>query len=252
MTLSLEQGGISFLQTIPSRIADAELLCLRIRDTLKTNKLSRLCFPVELLARESLANALRHGNKNDASKSITTELRVGREWVRLLICDEGPGFAWRKAVHSRMDSDASTGRGVHLYALYADRFRFNRCGNQVTLWIRKDRRGVKGECTMEKFAIEQENEESSVKLAGDFTAVMIPSLQASLKEMLEKGTRDLAFDLASTQMLDSSGIGLLIAAANTLTARGGRISVTNVCPDIFRLLQNMRLTLRLNVSGRVE
>jgi anti-anti-sigma factor len=105
---------------------------------------------------------------------------------------------------------------------------------------------------MEKFAIEQENEESSVKLAGDFTAVMIPSLQASLKEMLEKGTRDLAFDLASTQMLDSSGIGLLIAAANTLTARGGRISVTNVCPDIFRLLQNMRLTLRLNVSGRVE
>ena len=105
---------------------------------------------------------------------------------------------------------------------------------------------------MDTFAIERENEQGSVKLTGDFTAVMIPGLQASLKEMLEKGTRDLAFDLARTQMLDSSGIALLIASANSMKARGGRIRVTNVCPDIFRLLQNMRLILRLNVSGRAE
>jgi anti-anti-sigma factor len=233
-------------------MAEAELLCLRICDTLKTSNLSRLCFPVELLARESLANALCHGNKNDASKSITLELRVGRDWVRMSICDEGPGFSWRKAAQDRMDGNAPTGRGLHLYALYADRIRFNRCGNQVTLWIRKDRQGVKGECTMDTFAIERENEQGSVKLTGDFTAVMIPGLQASLKEILEKGTRDLAFDLARTQMLDSSGIGLLIASANSMKARGGRIRVTNVCPDIFRLLQNMRLILRLNVSGRAE
>jgi hypothetical protein len=31
---------------------------------------------------------------------------------------------------------------------------------------------------------------------------------------------------------------------------GGNVRVTNVCPDIFRLLQSMRLTARLNVSAR--
>jgi anti-anti-sigma regulatory factor len=51
-------------------------------------------------------------------------------------------------------------------------------------------------------------------------------------------------------MLDSSGIGLLIAAANTAARRGGRVSVTNVSADILRLLQMMRLIDRLNATGR--
>jgi serine/threonine-protein kinase RsbW len=252
MTLSVGHGAVSFLEKIPSSVAEAEQLCLRIRDTLKTSHLSACCFQVELLARESLMNAVKHGNRNDSSKSIALELRVGREWIRLQVCDEGLGFAWRKATHDRMDENVSTGRGLHLYALYAERVQFNRPGNQVTFWIRKDELRVKGGCRMETFVIKQAKEQSSVKLTGDFTSAMIPKLQASLKEMLENGTRELAFDLASTQMLDSSGIGLLIAAANSLTARGGKLRVTNVCPDIFRLLQHMRLTSRLNVSGRVE
>ena len=53
-------------------------------------------------------------------------------------------------------------------------------------------------------------------------------------------------------MLDSSGMGLLIAAANSLAHSGGKLRVTNVCPDIFRLLQSMRLTARLNVSGKAQ
>jgi len=58
------------------------------------------------------------------------------------------------------------------------------------------------------------------------------------------------FDLSSTAMLDSSGMGLLIAAANSVVPQGGKVRVTNVGPEIFRLLQSMRLTARLNVSGR--
>ena len=64
--------------------------------------------------------------------------------------------------------------------------------------------------------------------------------------------RNLVIDLANAKMLDSSGMGLLIAAANSLAQMGGKVRVTNVSPDIFRLLQSMRLTLRLNVSGREE
>jgi len=84
------------------------------------------------------------------------------------------------------------------------------------------------------------------------TAALVPELQAALKEMLSKGARELVFDLGSTAMLDSSGMGLLIAAANSLTPNGGKVRVTNVSTDIFRLLQSMRLTARLNVSARAN
>jgi anti-anti-sigma factor len=105
---------------------------------------------------------------------------------------------------------------------------------------------------MAAYVIKQKGGNGSVKMKGDLTAVLVPELQARLKELLNKGAREMEFDLAASTMLDSSGIGLLIASANSLLPNGGMVRVTNVCPDIFRLFQSMRLTARLNVSGRPE
>ena len=105
---------------------------------------------------------------------------------------------------------------------------------------------------MAAFVIDHKDLNGSVQLMGDLTALLIPELQSELKQLLQKGARNLVFDLKNTRMLDSSGMGLLIAAANSVGAMGGKVRVTNVSSDIFRLLQSMRLTLRLNVSGREE
>ena len=105
---------------------------------------------------------------------------------------------------------------------------------------------------MTAYEIEQNDKQGSVKLMGDLTAVLVPDLQTGLKQMLNGGTSEVVFDLAKTAMLDSSGIGLLIAAANSLARSGGKVRVTNVSPDILRLLQSMRLVGRLNVTGRTE
>jgi stage II sporulation protein AA (anti-sigma F factor antagonist) len=243
---------LSFSKKIPSRMTDAESLCLGIRETLQANDLSGLCFPVELLARECLANAVNHGCHNDASKSVVLRLWAGRGRIRLQISDEGPRFAWRKASRKRLDPTKAFGRGLQLCALYAERVRFNRCGNQITLWISMKNWIGKEESNMDSYVIEQKDQQGSVKLTGDLTAVMVPDLQANLKDLPNKGASELVFDLESAAMLDSSGMGLLIAAANSLAPRGGKVCLTNVRPDIFRLLQSMRLTLRLNVSGRAE
>jgi anti-anti-sigma factor len=103
-----------------------------------------------------------------------------------------------------------------------------------------------------RYVLGQQDQQRSVRLTGDFTAVLVPDLQAALKKELSEGTRELVFDMASTAMLDSSGIGLLIASANSMAHREGKVRVTNVCPDIFRLLQSMRLISRLNVTGMPE
>ena len=103
---------------------------------------------------------------------------------------------------------------------------------------------------MEKYAIEIIDRNCRVTMQGDLTASVVPELQGVLKEKLQQGIDEVVFDLATTVMLDSSGIGLLIAASNTMGRQKGRISVLNVSPDILQLLQSMRLAGRLNAVGR--
>ena len=131
----------TIFRTIPSSMAEAESLCLKIRALLQRESLCRICFPVELLARECLSNAVIHGNRGDARKSVQFRLWIGRQWVRLQVSDEGSGFAWRKALVRTLDTAKPHGRGLQLYTLYAGRVRFNRRGNQITLWVKKNPTG---------------------------------------------------------------------------------------------------------------
>jgi anti-anti-sigma factor len=103
---------------------------------------------------------------------------------------------------------------------------------------------------MAAYIIERNGNKCSVMLQGDLTSPVTPDLQAALKKELEQGAREVVFDLGKTVMLDSNGIGLLIAASNSLASTKGGMRVLNASPDILHLLQNMRLVSRLNVSGR--
>ena len=123
----------SFCRTIASRLTEVDGLCLSIRMWLNQAGLTTECFAVELLARESLNNAVIHGNAGYADRAIRLELCVGRKWIRLRVTDEGPGFDWRKARRRRSELEAESGRGLALFTLYADQVRFNRRGNQITL-----------------------------------------------------------------------------------------------------------------------
>jgi len=78
-----------------------------------------------------------HGNRKDPEKKIVLRLWIGRVWIRLQVSDEGPGFDWRKKRKTDLDTDATSGRGLQLYEVYAHRVQFNRNGNQITLWMQK-------------------------------------------------------------------------------------------------------------------
>jgi anti-anti-sigma factor len=103
---------------------------------------------------------------------------------------------------------------------------------------------------MAGYTIERKERQCRVVLEGDLTAPLIPDLQAALKIQMGQGVDETVFDLGKTGMLDSSGIGLLIAACNSLAKNQGKVRVLNLSPDILRLLQSMRLVTRLNASGR--
>lgn len=102
---------------------------------------------------------------------------------------------------------------------------------------------------MADYTIERKERQCLVVLQADLTASLIPDLQGALKSHLENGVDEAVFDLGKTVMLDSSGIGLLIATCNSLGRKKGKMRVIHASPDILRLLQSMRLVTRLNVSG---
>lgn len=97
------------------------------------------------------------------------------------------------------------------------------------------------------FTIERRDRACVVTMQTDLTAALVAPAQAALKQELAAGATHVEFDLAQATMLDSSGIGLLIAAANSTAKAGGRVRVLNASKDIRTLLRSMRLTSRLDV-----
>jgi len=103
---------------------------------------------------------------------------------------------------------------------------------------------------MSNYHIERGSRGILVRLTGDFTSAITSDLQAALKSELAAGMADVEFDLAGAEMLDSTGIGLLIAASNSLSRGKAALRVSGVSRDILKLLESMRLVARLNVTAR--
>ena len=135
-------GGKELYLSIPSCLEAIEPLCDEIRILLDRRHLAAMQFAVEILARECLNNAVLHGNEGRNNGWVRFGMRVGRKLIRLRVADQGPGFDWRRMRRNRLPAgDEGTGRGLVVARIYAQRVAFNRCGNQVTLWINTAKEG---------------------------------------------------------------------------------------------------------------
>ena len=120
--------------SISADLANVNLICSDISIWLAEQNLTGHLFPLELLAREALNNAIMHGSQMNPALHVYTELRCDENNLQLTIRDEGAGFDWQGALQDTVfDDDRENGRGLKLYRLYADRVEFNDRGNQVVL-----------------------------------------------------------------------------------------------------------------------
>ena len=98
--------------------------------------------------------------------------------------------------------------------------------------------------------VTKEENKVVVRPAGDsIVAASIPELRSKLREIVGEGARELVLDLTDVLMVDSSGIGLLISAHNSLRKVGGRLSVIHASGEILELFQTMRMHQHFSVSG---
>jgi anti-anti-sigma factor len=103
-----------------------------------------------------------------------------------------------------------------------------------------------------EYRIERLNSNCKIAISGSLTAILVPELNEVVQRMTEQGVREVVFDLRDTRMLDSSGIGMLIASRNNLSRRGGMVRVINTTDEVFDLLSHLRLVSRLHVSPVME
>ncbi len=102
--------------------------------------------------------------------------------------------------------------------------------------------------TVNDFDIHRDSERICVALGGDLTVSVVPELKSGLQQALAEKTTEVEFDFQKTVVIDSTGIGFLIATYNSLTKVNGVVRVVRTSDDIFRLFQSMRLEKRLGVS----
>ncbi|MBK5938724.1 STAS domain-containing protein [Halochromatium roseum] len=82
----------------------------------------------------------------------------------------------------------------------------------------------------------------------ELTAAVVPVLQRRLRDALTTNGPDLVVDLEQVQVIDTAGIGLLIAAKNSAVEQQGQLRLVNVPSAVFNLLKTMRLAGCLNAE----
>ena len=87
----------------------------------------------------------------------------------------------------------------------------------------------------------------TVKLDKDIIASMAADFRDKLLKLVKEGIEELTLDLRQVEMVDSVGLGVIIAAHNSLRGIGGKLTVKNVSNDIYRLFKTMRLDQHFEV-----
>lgn len=120
-------------RTLTPSLHDVDAVCAEVRRRLKDRTSAADWFGVELLLREALTNAVLHGAGAAPGRRVRCEVSVGPRKARVAVTDNGPGFDWRRALAAATPDTATSGRGLKIYVLYADRVSFNESGNRVVL-----------------------------------------------------------------------------------------------------------------------
>jgi anti-anti-sigma factor len=97
--------------------------------------------------------------------------------------------------------------------------------------------------------ITRSGEEACLAPGGDIIAANVTEIRALMKNLLGEGVRLLVIDLSEVKVIDSSGIGMLVAAHNSLSRQGGKLTVTHASEELLDLLKAFRLDRHFTITG---
>ena len=97
-------------------------------------------FAVRLALEEALVNGFRHGNKGDASKSVTVRCHVDAGLMQLEVQDEGEGFNPETVPDPTAEENIEipSGRGILLMRAYMTSVEYVPPGNCLRITYRRE------------------------------------------------------------------------------------------------------------------
>lgn len=92
-------------------------------------------FAIKLALEEALINAIKHGNKHHAGKSVHIEVRISPQRTQISVEDEGPGFDRGCVPDPRCDENLHkcSGRGILLIEAYMNSVKWSNHGRRITM-----------------------------------------------------------------------------------------------------------------------
>ncbi len=232
----------SLTVTIAADPANIDQACLEARKMLHEHGLEKESFAVLLGMREALSNAINHGCNSDPEKQVVFFLGISEGELTIRVEDSGPGFNWAAYSFDPPGTESQHGRGLSIMKNYFQQVSYNETGNQVVM----KKAYTKG-ARMSEILIEGDS--AVVVPQHDIVSTMVNEFRQELKELIDKGVNDVTLDLSAVEMMDSIGMGLLIAAYNSLRKRQGKLKLVNVTNDILGLLRTMRLDKHFEISA---
>ena len=97
--------------------------------------------------------------------------------------------------------------------------------------------------------IVNEADQTIIRPGTDVVASMAESFKEELLSAINSSDGTVVIDLAGVEMVDSVGIGVIIASHNTLDQADRKLKVINVTKDVYGLFTTMRLNRRFTVEG---
>ncbi|SLM28858.1 Predicted anti-sigma factor antagonist RsbV (Anti-anti-sigma-B factor) [Desulfamplus magnetovallimortis] len=94
----------------------------------------------------------------------------------------------------------------------------------------------------------KEGENTIIKPGTSVVASMAENFKQELLSAINTCEGKLIIDLIGVEMVDSVGLGVIIAAHNTLVQKGSTLEIINVSSDIYGLFSTMRLNRRFKVE----
>lgn len=82
---------------------------------------------------------------------------------------------------------------------------------------------------------------------GDIVASMAVTFKEKLRDAVREHPGGLTIDMAGVGLIDSVGLGLLVATHNSLSKAGGKLTLVNTGGDVLSLLRAMRLDKHFQV-----
>jgi anti-sigma B factor antagonist len=94
----------------------------------------------------------------------------------------------------------------------------------------------------------KEGDKVTVKPGMDVVASMANDFRTELHSVVQESPKEVLIDLSGVEMVDSVGIGIIIATHNSINKAGGKLKVINVIKDIYSLFSTMRLDHHFDVE----